>query len=169
VVLVGYGANGEPRSKAEYDPNLIPLKTPRHGPRLCQHTGKRRTGTSLVSFRAKVSQRNAVDDYLKCAEMLLERMEPRRLSPAPFDGRSRGAVAVNHRPKLFGSVVYVNAFLDITTSMANRMGRPATRQGRGGSHQVLLFHDKHSTQYAVSSHVADIALDGILWHFMPRY
>jgi hypothetical protein len=46
-------------------------------------------------------------------------MEPRRLSPAPFDGRSRGAVAVNHRPKLFGSVVYVNAFLDITTSMAN--------------------------------------------------
>jgi oligopeptidase B len=121
VLLLGYGAYGEPCLKPEYDPTLVPL-VKRHGMVLAYaHTrGGGELGRAWYHAGRKYHKQNAIDDYLACAEMLLEKVEPRQLSARAFSaGGAVVAAAVNQRPTLFGSAVYVNAFLDVMTSMAD--------------------------------------------------
>jgi len=122
VVLVGYGAYGEPVMRG-FDPTAVPLVD--RGIILAYaHTrGGGDLGRAWYEGGRLYNKHNAVEDYLTCAQSLVDTfVEPKRLTAKAFSagGVTVGA-AINRAPELFGSAVFVNAFLDVTTSMSNKM------------------------------------------------
>lgn len=122
VVLVGYGAYGEPVTRG-FDSTALSL-VDRGVVLAYAHTrGGGDLGKSWYHAGRSNNKRNAVEDYLACAQFLVDTMvEPTRLTAKAFSagGVTVGA-SINRAPALFGSAVFVNAFMDITTSMYSKM------------------------------------------------
>jgi oligopeptidase B len=123
VVLVGYGAYGEPVIQG-YDPTSAAPLVDRGVVLAYAHTrGGGDLGRAWYNGGRLYNKVNAIEDYRACAESLVDSIvDPAMLTAKAFSagGVTVGA-AVNRSPELFGSVVLVNAFLDVTTSMMNKM------------------------------------------------
>lgn len=118
VVLHGYGAYGEPVMRG-FDPGIIPLLDRGFIVAFAHTRGGGELGRAWYRAGRLYEKRNVVEDFLACAEYLTSGITlPSQLSAKAF---SAGGVvvgaAINARPELFGSVVFTNAFLDVTSSM----------------------------------------------------
>jgi oligopeptidase B len=133
VVLVGYGAYGEPVIRG-FDPAAASL-VDRGVVLAYAHTrGGGDLGRSWSQGGRLYNKRNAVKDYLACAQFLVDSLvEPKRLTAKAF---SAGGVVVgasiNDSPDIFGSAVFVNAFLDVNTSMHTKMALTEHEYGEWG-------------------------------------
>ena len=122
VVLVGYGAYGEPVTRG-FDSSALSLINRGVVVAYAHTRGGGELGKSWYHAGRLYNKGNAVEDYLACAQSLVDSMvEPTRLTAKAFSagGVTVGA-AINRSPTLFASAVFVNAFLDVTTSMYNKM------------------------------------------------
>ena len=122
VVLVGYGAYGEPVIRG-FDPTCLPLVDRGIVVAYAHTRGGGDLGKSWYNAGRLYNKRNTIHDYIACAETLVDKIvEPKRLTAkAVSAGGVTVGASINHAPELFGSAVFVNAFLDVTTSMYNKM------------------------------------------------
>ena len=123
VVLIGYGAYGEPVVHG-FDPTIVPLLSRGFVIAYAHTRGGGELGRAW--YRAgRLDQKNRViEDFLACAVTLIDALritEPQMLTAKAFSaGGVTVAGAVNRQPSLFGSVVLTHPFLDVATSMSNK-------------------------------------------------
>lgn len=122
VVLIGYGSYGEQVMRG-FDSTIASLVDRGVVVAYAHTRGGGELGRSWYDDGRLYNKMNAVEDYLACAQSLVDTIvEPHQLTAKAFSagGVTVGA-AINRAPKLFGCAVFVNAFLDVTISMSNKM------------------------------------------------
>ena len=118
AVLHGYGAYGEPVMRG-FDAVTVSLLDRGFVIAFAHTRGGGELGRAWYRAGRLYEKRNSIDDFLVCAEYLIENVTaPSLLTAKAF---SAGGVvvgaAINERPELFGSVVFTNAFLDVSSSL----------------------------------------------------
>jgi oligopeptidase B len=117
VVLHGYGAYGEPVMRG-FDATTISLLNRGYVVAFAHTRGGGELGRAWYRAGRLYEKRNSIDDFLACTEFLIADVTaPPLLTAKAF---SAGGVvvgaALNERPELFGSAVFTNAFLDVSSS-----------------------------------------------------
>lgn len=122
TVLIGYGAYGEPVCHG-FDPAIVPLLNRGFVIAYAHTRGGGELGREWYRAGRLYEKERVIEDYMACAEALVESLgisEPRLLTGKGFSaGGVTIAGAVNRQPSLFGRVVLTNPFLDVTTAMTN--------------------------------------------------
>lgn len=122
VVLIGYGAYGEPVNLA-CDPMLQVLLARGFVVAFAHTRGGGELGRAWHLRGRGREKVRAVEDYLACAEALISGTVWNRSVHLTAKGFSAGGIligaAVNQRPDLFRKVVLTNAFLDLDATMRN--------------------------------------------------
>jgi oligopeptidase B len=118
VVLHGYGAYGEPVMRG-FDATTISLLDRGYVVAFAHTRGGGELGRAWYRAGRLYEKRNSIDDFLACTELLIADVTaPSLLTAKAF---SAGGVvvgaALNERPELFGSAVFTNAFLDVSSSV----------------------------------------------------
>lgn len=120
IVLVGYGAYGEPMNLG-YDPTWIPLLERGFVLAFAHTRGGGDLGRAWYHAGRLENKTKAIEDFIACAEAL---------KTGPFAGGaltakafSAGGIvvsaAVNQEPELFNNVVLTNAFCDLRATLSN--------------------------------------------------
>ena len=120
IVLVGYGAYGEPMNLG-YDPTWIPLLERGFVLAFAHTRGGGDLGRAWYHAGRLENKTKAIEDFIACAEAL---------KTGPFAGGaltakafSAGGIvvgaAVNQEPELFNNVVLTNAFCDLHATLSN--------------------------------------------------
>jgi oligopeptidase B len=122
VVLVGYGAYGEPVMRG-FDITAAVLAKRGIVIAYALTRGGGDLGRSWYEHGRLYNKRNAVNDYLACARHLVDSIvDPSMLTAkATSAGGVIVGASLNSAPELFGSAVFVNAFLDVKSSMSLKM------------------------------------------------
>lgn len=119
VVLVGYGAYGEPLNLG-YDPGWVPLL--RRGVVLAfaHARGGGDLGRAWYRAGSRENKERGIEDFEACAVYLKAHMKGVTLAAKGFSaGGILVGATVNRRPNLFDRVVLTNAFLDVYSTMLN--------------------------------------------------
>lgn len=120
IVLVGYGAYGDPINLG-YDPTWIPLLERGFVLAFAHTRGGGDLGRAWYHAGRLENKTKAIEDFIACAEAL---------KTGPFAGGaltakafSAGGIvvgaAVNQEPELFNNVVLTNAFCDLRATLSN--------------------------------------------------
>ncbi|KAG7349682.1 oligopeptidase B [Nitzschia inconspicua] len=119
VVLVGYGAYGEPASLG-YDPALSALVKKGAMVAFAHTRGGGDLGKGWYFAGRREHKLQSIEDFEACAFYLQTHFEERKLTCKAFSagGVLVGAV-LNRNPGLFDKVVLTNAFLDVHATMKN--------------------------------------------------
>lgn len=119
VVLVGYGAYGEPADLG-YNPGLKPLLDRSVVIAFAHTRGGGDLGRAWYASGRKEQKIRSIEDYEACAFYLRKRFAPQTLVAKAF---SAGGIlvgsAVNRNPGLFDKVILTNAFVDVLSTMSN--------------------------------------------------
>ena len=135
VVLIGYGAYGEPVNLG-YDPTLIPLLQRDYVIAYAHVRGGSDLGKSWYHAGRLHNKVKAIEDFVSCAQAIRDGSINTAVDTTSgnvaleFDcnnltakAYSAGGVivgaSVNTRPDLFDNVVFTNAFLDVNYSLNN--------------------------------------------------
>jgi protease II len=119
VVLMGYGAYGEPVNLS-YDPSLACLLEQGAVIAFAHTRGGGDLGKGWYHAGRQKHKERGIEDYEACAIHLKSRFIGRPLTSKVFSagGVLLGAV-INRHPDLFDKVVFTNAFLDVLATMKN--------------------------------------------------
>jgi protease II len=122
VVLIGYGAYGEPVMRG-FDMTAAVLAERGIVVTYALTRGGGDLGRSWYHCGRLYDKKKAVDDYLACAQYLVDSIvDPSMLTAkATSAGGVIVGASLNVAPDLFGSAVFLNAFLDVKSSMSSKM------------------------------------------------
>jgi protease II len=120
VVLVGYGAYGEP-TDLSYNPGWRPLLDRGVVLAFAHTRGGGDLGRAWYLAGSRENKVRGIEDYEACAKYLkYERFEGASLIAKAFSaGGILVGAAVNRHPGLFDKVVLTNAFVDVLSTMNN--------------------------------------------------
>ena len=122
TILIGYGAYGEPVVQG-FDPTIVPLLKRGIVVAYAHTRGGGELGRVWYRAGRLYGKERVIEDYIACAEALVGSLgisDRQSLIAKAFSaGGVTVAGAVNQRPSLFGGMVLINPFLDVTTSMTN--------------------------------------------------
>jgi protease II len=119
IVLVGYGAYGEP-ADLQYSPSWATLLKRGYIVAFAHTRGGGDLGREWYHRGCRENKVKAIEDFEACAHYLRRRYASEKLTAMAF---SAGGVivgaAMNRDPELFDNVVLTNAFVDVYETMTN--------------------------------------------------
>jgi oligopeptidase B len=118
VVLVGYGAYGEPMNLG-CDPSWLPLLERGYVIAFAHTRGGGDLGKDWYHGGRRENKTKSIEDYEVCASYLKDRWGGKLTAKAFSAGGVLVGAAVNRQPSLFDNVVLINAFLDVYATLTN--------------------------------------------------
>ena len=118
VVLVGYGAYGEPINLG-YDPSWLPLLDRGFVLAFAHTRGGGDLGRQWYSLGCRENKEKGIEDFEHCAKYLKIRWGGALTGKAFSAGGVLVGASMNRIPGLFDNVVLTNAFVDVFATMIN--------------------------------------------------
>jgi oligopeptidase B len=118
VVLVGYGAYGEPMNLG-FDPTWLPLLERGYVLAFAHSRGGGDLGKAWYHAGRREHKEKAIEDLEACGNYLKSQWGGTLTCKAFSAGGVIVGAAMNRHPELFDKVVLTNAFLDVYTTMMN--------------------------------------------------